>query len=97
MPQNCEVLRTMADPVSHPILIHDDVQTPVQAVVSRPEELPLRPLVEQCVRLSPLTRLPSGERADGAVPPVCEETGVLPRYSFEENTCPWGVSRHLGG
>src|SRR4051812_48327155 len=36
MPQNREVLRAIADPVSHLILIHGDVQTPMQTVFDGP-------------------------------------------------------------
>src|ERR1035437_5568120 len=51
------------------ILVGGDVADVVVAVVSRPEELHLRPLVELCVRLSPQTapisrsRMPAGHRA----------------------------------
>lgn len=40
---------------SHFILSEGDVEHPIQAVVSRPEEFHPRPLAELCVRLSPHT------------------------------------------
>ena len=49
------VFRPMPGPQAGKVVPEDDVEGPVQLVVSRPEELHLRPLVELCVRLSPHT------------------------------------------
>jgi hypothetical protein len=50
-----EILHRVA--ISYPavIFVEGNVEHPMQAVVSRPEELHPRPLVELCVRLSPHT------------------------------------------
>ena len=83
-----EIFGTVSQTAPVLILVHDDVEPPVQAMVSRPEGFRLRPLSERCGSLSTHTApikqtrprfLAASARTDAAASRLCVRgAGFLP-------------------
>src|SRR6266851_5276479 len=86
MTQDREIIRAIVHSVTVLIFVHDDIQTPVEAVVSRPGELHPRPLAELCVRLSPHTAPIRRTRRRYLSASVRRAAGFSPRWIRVEDS-----------